>query len=73
MATCDTASVRSLDTASVRSINTTMTSVLSDQGGERRDEDEPEDLSIWGDDLAIARTNQEMMPGDLQREQVCLA
>ena len=40
-----------------------MTSVLSDQGGERRDEDDPQDLSIRGDDLAIARPNQEMMPG----------
>jgi len=62
VATCDTASVRSLDTTSVRSIDTTMTSVLSDQG-ERRDDDEPQDLSIRGDDLAIAGPSQEMMPG----------
>ena len=61
-ATCDTASVRSLDTTSVRSIDTTMTSVLSDQGGERRDEDDPQDLSIKGDDLAIARPSHKMMP-----------
>lgn len=62
VATCDTASVRSLDNTSVRSIDTTMTSVLSDQG-ERRDDDEPQDLSIRGDDLAIAGPSQEMMPG----------
>merc|ERR1719228_2396155 len=62
VATCDTASVRSLDTTSVRSIDTTMTSVLSDQG-ERRDEDEPQDLSIRGEDLAIAGPSQEVLPG----------
>merc|ERR1719466_433799 len=62
VATCDTASVRSLDTTSVRSIDTTMTSVLSDQG-ERRDDDEPQDLSIRGEDLAIAGPSQDMMPG----------
>ena len=39
-----------------------MTSVLSDQGGERKDEDEPEYLCIWGVDLAIARPSQEMIP-----------
>merc|ERR1719232_840394 len=63
VATCDTASVRSIDTTSVRSIDTTMTSVLSDQGGERREDDEPQDLSIGGDDLAVAGPSQEVMPG----------
>merc|ERR1719481_1316208 len=63
VATCDTASVRSIDTTSVRSIDTTMTSVLSDQGGERREDDEPQDLSIRGDDLAVAGPSQEVMPG----------
>merc|ERR1719228_2923526 len=62
VATCDTASVRSLDTTSVRSIDTTMTSVLSDQG-ERREDDEPQDLSIRGDDLAVAGPSQEVLPG----------
>merc|ERR1719147_532971 len=62
VATCDTASVRSIDTTSVRSIDTTMTSVLSDQGGERREDDEPQDLSIRGDDLAVAGPSQEVMP-----------
>merc|ERR1719481_1033989 len=62
VATCDTASVRSIDTTSVRSIDTTMTSVLSDQGGERRDEDEPQDLSIRGDELAVPGSSQETIP-----------
>jgi len=61
VATCDTASVRSIDTTSVRSIDTTMTSALSDQGGERREDDEPQDLSIRGEEV-VAGPSQESLP-----------
>lgn len=58
VATCDTASVRSLDSTSVRSVDTTLTSVLSDPG-ERREDDEPQDLSIRGDELSLSGPSQE--------------
>ena len=41
--------VATCDTASVRSVDTTMTSLISDQG-ERREDEEPQDLSMRGDD-----------------------
>ena len=41
--------VATCDTASVRSVDTTMTSLISDQG-ERREDEEPQDLSIRGEE-----------------------
>ena len=41
--------VATCDTASVRSVDTTMNSLISDQG-ERREDEEPQDLSMRGDD-----------------------
>ena len=41
--------VATCDTASVRSVDTTMTSLISDQG-ERREDEEPQDLSMRGED-----------------------
>ena len=48
--------VATCDTASVRSVDTTMTSVISEGGQERdrRDEDEPQDLSIRNDDGSLS-------------------
>ena len=36
--------------------------VLGNQEGERKDEDEPENLCIWRVNLTIARPSHEMIP-----------
>ena len=60
MATCDTASVRSVDT--------TLTSVLSDQ--DRRQEDEPQDLSIRGEDSSEPVAGPSSQQEDMSRQQL---